>query len=57
VRLLKEEMAGRLKARGFDGAAGQMESKGVDWSEQIYIETLDILSNGRIKEHDLIEIP
>lgn len=57
VRVLLPEMGRMLQREGYREAADLLQKNGIPWSKRLYIETLDILSAGRIGAHDLREIP
>jgi hypothetical protein len=56
VRQLIPAMERELKNGEFEGASRLVKEHGVNWSKQIYIDTLDILSQGRIGEQHFVEI-
>lgn len=56
VRTLLPAMRRQLEEGGFEEASQLLAKDGVNWSKQVYVETLDILFEGRIGVHDLIEI-
>ena len=56
VRMLLPAMLHQLEEGGFQEASQLLAKDGVNWSKKVYVETLDILSEGRIGVHDLIEI-
>jgi len=56
VEKLLPEMISQLEEAGFDGAAEILNENSMDWSEKLYGETLNVLSNGALTGESLIVI-
>lgn len=56
VDVLKGEMLKVLEEESFAEAAEVLRGKAMEWGKKLYVDTLDILSKGRLGEPSLIEI-